>query len=85
MAQKQKTFELKVLSPTNKYYQGPAVSLSASNKAGPFDILESHVNFFSLLKPGTVKINTGTQVIEIKIDSGIIKVSRDNVILFFNV
>ncbi|MEI7683302.1 MAG: F0F1 ATP synthase subunit epsilon [Candidatus Saccharibacteria bacterium] len=78
-------FSLIILSPSQKYYDGPAVSVSATNKAGAFDILEGHTNFFSLLLPGVIKVDTGDKPIEISVSSGIIKVTQDKVTLFVNV
>lgn len=72
----------KVLSPTQTFYFGPAVSVSAANKVGPFDILVDHANFFSLLEACNVVINTGTQSLTFVITHGIIKVHSNTVTLF---
>lgn len=73
---------VKVLSPTQAFYDGPAMSVSAANKVGPFDILAGHANFFSLLTPGSVTINTGAQNLVFTITRGILKVHKDVVTLF---
>lgn len=78
-------FDLKILSLDRKYYDGTAVSVSATNKNGAFDILVGHTNFFSLLTPGSVTINTGQKRLQIKADSGIVKVSNGVVTLFINI
>lgn len=78
-------FPLKVLSLDKKYYDGFAVSVSATNRKGLFDILPGHTNFFSLLTPGTVQINTGQKQLQIVVDSGIVKVSQGVVTLFINI
>jgi hypothetical protein len=57
-------FKVRILSPYQTYYQGEAVSVSAANRTGPFDILAGHINFFSLLTGGTVVLNTGFQRLE---------------------
>jgi F0F1-type ATP synthase epsilon subunit len=72
----------KVLSPTQTFYSGPAVSVSAVNKVGPFDVLVDHANFFSLLTTCNVVINTGTQQLTFPITHGIIKVHANTVTLF---
>ncbi len=61
------------------------MSLSAINKDGPFDVLAHHTNFFSLLLPGSVSIDTGTNKMDIPITSGIVKVTHDFVTLFINI
>ncbi|HSX02934.1 MAG TPA: hypothetical protein VLI05_06525 [Candidatus Saccharimonadia bacterium] len=78
-------FHVKIFSPYETYYEGEAVSLSAANRTGPFDILPGHVNFFSLLTGGQVVINTGFQRLEFQVARGIIRVNRDTVTLFADV
>lgn len=80
-----KRFKTKIFSPYQTYYQGDAVSLSAANRTGPFDILPGHINFFSLLTSGTVVVNTGFQRLEFQIARGILRVSHDQVTLFADV
>ncbi|HSE29215.1 MAG TPA: hypothetical protein VLA77_01360 [Candidatus Saccharimonadales bacterium] len=73
---------VKVLSPTQTLYDGPAISVSAHNRLGPFDILPEHANFFSLLTEGDININTGVKVFNFKALHGIIKVSKNQATLF---
>lgn len=84
-AKKQAQFHVKIFSPYQTYYEGEAVSLSAENLTGPFDILPGHINFFSLLTGGNVKLNTGFQILEFQISRGIIRVNRDALTLFADV
>lgn len=76
---------VKVFSPYQIYYQGEAVSLSASNKTGPFDVLVSHANFFSLLTAGEVIIETGYARLVFPVNRGVIKVTNDHVTVFVDV
>lgn len=78
-------FKVRIFSPYQTYYQGDAVSLSASNRTGPFDVLAGHINFFSLLTGGTVVLNTGFQRLEFPVARGIIRVTRNEVTLFADV
>lgn len=80
-----KRFKVKIFSPYQTYYEGEAVSLSALNRTGPFDILAGHINFFSLLTGGTVVVNTGFQRLEFPIARGVLRVSLNNVTLFADV
>lgn len=77
--------KVKIFSPYQNYYQGEAVSLSATNRTGPFDVLAGHINFFSLLTGGTVVLNTGFQQLEFQISRGILRVNRDEITLFADV
>lgn len=80
-----KRFTVKIISPFQTYYQGEAISLSAANRTGPFDILPGHINFFSLITSGTVVVNTGFQLLEFQIGRGVVRVNNDNVTLFADV
>ncbi len=76
---------VKVFSPYQVFYEGGAVSVSAVNKTGPFDILLNHANFFSLLVECKVSVNTGYELFEFPINHGIIKVRSNKVTLFVDV
>jgi F-type H+-transporting ATPase subunit epsilon len=80
-----KRFKIKIFSPYQTYYEGEAVSVSAANRTGPFDILAGHINFFSLLTGGTVVLNTGFQRLEFPIARGILRVANNDVTLFADV
>jgi F0F1-type ATP synthase epsilon subunit len=75
----------RVLSPTQTLYDGPALSVSANNKVGPFDILADHANFFSLITAGNIVINTGFQSLSFPIQHGIVKVKSNVVTLFIDI
>ncbi len=71
-------------APFHVYYEGPAHILSAKNKVGAFDILPGHADFFSMLIPCTVTIQTDTEDISFEIHSGMLTVKSDEVMLFVN-
>ena len=74
-------------SPFHVYYEGEAVSLSAFNKVGPFDILAGHADFFSMLIPCEVSIDNGKDKDPITFDirNGILTVRDNKVMLFANI
>jgi F-type H+-transporting ATPase subunit epsilon len=78
--------ELKVIAraPFHIYYQGVARMVSATNKIGNFDILPGHADFFSVMAPGEVIIETDKDSINFMITNGIIAVQDDEVMLFVN-
>lgn len=76
---------VKVLSPTQTYYNGSAISVSAQNRVGPFDVLAEHANFFSLLTAGDIVINTGFQSFKFPITKGILKVTSNKATLFVDI
>jgi F-type H+-transporting ATPase subunit epsilon len=86
MKQSQNLPNLTVIAraPFNVYYEGPAQSLTAVNKVGQFDILPGHADFFSMLRPGEIIIETASEPINFTISNGIIAVRDNEVMLFVN-
>ena len=78
------TIEVVARAPFHVYYEGPALSLSAKNKVGPFDILPGHADFFSVLEPCDIIIESEDQTVTFPIHSGMLTVRADNVMLFVN-
>jgi F0F1-type ATP synthase epsilon subunit len=78
------TFQVAIISPLSTHYEGVAVSVSAVNKAGPFDVMSRHINFFSILQSCTVTVNTGTKLLSFPTEHGIIKVTDNVVTVFIN-
>ncbi len=71
-------------APFQVYYEGPAEVISAVNKVGPFDILPGHADFFSVLKPCEITIETAKDPVVFPIQSGIVTVRDNEVMLFVN-
>lgn len=72
-------------APFTVYYEGEANSVSAVNPVGPFDVLPGHADFFSVLEPGGVYIDTGgDEPISFDIHAGIITARDNEVHLFVN-
>lgn len=82
----QATLSVKVFSPSMTYYDGQAVSFSATNNTGNFDILPLHHKFISLLRAGTVRIMTSkNKEISVKISNGLLHVENNQVKVFLDV
>jgi F0F1-type ATP synthase epsilon subunit len=71
-------------APFHIYYEGPAQAVSAKNRVGTFDILPGHADFFSMLSPGNVVIETDADPVTFPITTGIITVRDNQVMLFVN-
>ena len=73
-------------SPFELYYEGSAESLTATNRVGVFDILPGHADFFSMLVPCDVRIDTGAKAdpIVISVTSGIVTVRNNEAHVFLN-
>ena len=80
------TMQVKIYAPFKVYYSGEAVSLSAANETGPFDVLPGHKNFMSLLKPGDVTVRQKDQQdFNLKIDKAVLHVRENKVTVFLDV
>lgn len=71
-------------APFHIYYEGPASSVSGTNKVGQFDVLPGHADFFSVMSPGEVVIETDKEPVAFTISNGIIAVRDNEVMLFVN-
>ena len=71
-------------APFHIYYEGPANVVSGNNGVGNFDVLPGHADFFSILNPGEIIIETKNEPVTFNISNGIIAVRDDEVMLFVN-
>jgi F0F1-type ATP synthase epsilon subunit len=76
---------VKVYSPFRTYFDEDALSISAVNETGPFDVLPRHHNFMTLLNPCELDIRSPRGQFKIKISRGIMHVKADQVIVFLDV
>lgn len=77
---------VKVYAPFQVYFEGEALSVSAENATGPFDILPKHHNFLCMLVPCTLTV----QPVEgpaknVKINRALMHVKSDRVVVFMDV
>jgi hypothetical protein len=80
-----KDMQVKVYSPFRSYFDGQALSVSAVNGTGPFDILPKHHNFVSLLNACDLVVRTKRGDKKIIISGGIMHVKADQIIVFLDV
>lgn len=76
---------VKIYAPYKVYFDDIALSVSAVNDTGPFDILARHHNFMTLLNPCDVVVRTDRGEEKIPIQRGIMHVKADEVVVFLDV
>ena len=82
----QEILKVQARAPFQLYYEGEALTVTASNKVGKFDILPGHADFFSVINPQSeIVIGTEKEDISIKASNGIVCVKNDEVLLFLNI
>ena len=80
------TMHVKVYAPFRTYFDGGALSLSAINRTGPFDILPHHKNFMTLLIPGIITVRQPGKVdFKLRATRGVMHVKADRVTVFLDV
>lgn len=80
-----KHMHVKVYAPYKTYFDSDALSISAVNETGPFDILPQHYNFMTLLSPCEVIVRTDRGDETFTIARGVMHVKADQVIVFLDV
>lgn len=77
---------VKIYTPFKTFYEGDARSVSAVNDTGSFDILPTHHNFITMLRPCDVKVETPKKEEKIiPIARGLMHVKEDKLIIFLDV
>lgn len=77
---------VKVYAPFQVYFEGDAMSVSAVNATGPFDILPRHKNFLCMLVPCNLEIKpVEGDPKTIKIHRALMHVKADRVVVFMDV
>ena len=78
-------FRLKVVTPTEIFYEGEVTSVVAPGTLGYFGILKNHAPFVSTIEKGnfTYKDENG-HAQTFKVDDGFFEVSRNQAVLLTN-
>jgi F0F1-type ATP synthase epsilon subunit len=87
MSKSNSTEQLNVIvrSPFELYFEGEAISISATNRVGNFDVLPGHADFFSMLEAGEVVVTPATgEPVKVDAKNGILTVRDNEAYLFIN-
>ncbi|OGM15210.1 hypothetical protein A2V56_04290 [Candidatus Woesebacteria bacterium RBG_19FT_COMBO_42_9] len=76
---------LKVRNRELLIFDGPVKSVTSFNDKGFFDVLPQHANFISLIRRLLAFRDTGDQKREIKFDSAIMRVYRENIDVYLGI
>jgi len=66
-------------------WQGEATVVSSINSVGPFDVLESHANFISIIKTRLVVTKMDKTKQEFNVDSGVMQVRENKIMVYLGV
>jgi F0F1-type ATP synthase epsilon subunit len=74
-----------VKSPIFVHFKGPAIAVTSFNHTGKFDVLALHASFISLIQDSVIIYKPNNQGISIKINTGVMKVFKNNVQVFIGI
>lgn len=76
---------VRIVSPREDVFSGPALSVSSVNSAGPFDVLPQHAKFVTLVenKPLVLRLPGGEKK-EFNFSLAIVHVYEDKVDVYIN-
>jgi F0F1-type ATP synthase epsilon subunit len=78
------TLTVVVRNKDNILFNGKAYAVTAVNEKGPFDVLEEHENFISLIRDKVIVHKTPNEQAEFQIGNGIVRVYKDKVYIYVN-
>ena len=74
--------KLEILTPEKKLFEGEVKSVQVPGKSGRFEMLNNHMPIVSSLNKGSIKItDTNNKTQEIKINSGVIELKNNSIII----
>ncbi|OGL35838.1 hypothetical protein A3F65_02410 [Candidatus Saccharibacteria bacterium RIFCSPHIGHO2_12_FULL_47_16b] len=80
------TIWVKIYSPSRVYFDNVALTFSAVNDTGPFDVLPKHKNFMSLLRPCNIRVRKLDNLeFVLPISRGVLHVKQDKITVFLDI
>jgi len=82
----EKTFKIKIINADSVLAETDAVSVTASNRTGRFDILSDHQPFLCLLQSGDVIIRKpGNGIQTVPISQGVLRIADNRAVILVNI
>ena len=78
MADDNKNFELKIITPDRTFYEGEASMVEFNTTEGQIGVYKNHIPMTVIVKPGVLKI-TGDEVLKAALHSGFVQILQDKV------
>ena len=75
------SYQLTIVTPNGKIFDGPVDMLMAPGKAGGFGVLGGHAPMLSALKPGALKVTHQQREDFFGIASGVLEVNQQHQVL----
>ncbi len=72
---------LEIVTPEQKVFEGEVKGVQVPGNKGSFEVLENHAAIVSTLDKGIVKVDDGKTDLRFLIDSGVIEVQHNKVVV----
>jgi F-type H+-transporting ATPase subunit epsilon len=72
---------LEIVTPEQKVFEGEVKGVQVPGTKGSFEVLDNHAAIVSTLDKGIVKIDDGKNDLRFLIDSGVIEVQKNRVVV----
>ncbi len=81
----ERTIPVRIQTPESLVWEGNALSLSATNSAGPFDILPQHANMITIIEGNPIEVVTTFGTRKFVFDKAVLAVKDDSVSIYANI
>lgn len=84
MAEENKNFELKIITPDRTFFEGQVSMVEFNTTEGRIGVYKNHIPLTVIIKPGVLTI-TGEQVLKAALHSGFAQIAQDRITILAEV
>ncbi len=85
MADENKKFQLKIITPERMFYEGTAEMVEFNTTEGEIGIYKNHIPMTVIIKPGVLTITDGEEKKEAALHAGFVEILQDRVTILAEV
>ncbi len=85
MADENKKFQLKIITPERMFYEGLAEMIEFNTTEGAIGIYKNHIPMTVIIKPGVLTITDGEEKKEAALHAGFVEILQDKVTILAEV
>ena len=85
MADENKKFDLKIITPERMFYEGSAEMVEFNTTEGEIGVYKNHIPMTVIIKPGVLTITDGEEKKEAALHAGFVEILQDKVTILAEV
>ena len=85
MADENKKFDLKIITPDRMFYEGTAEMVEFNTTEGAIGVYKNHIPMTVIIKPGVLTITDGEEKKEAALHAGFVEILQDKVTILAEV